>query len=206
MGKRLGVYLFGLALTAFGISLIILSRVGAGPFDIVAVGLNKHLGLTVGTWSIISQGCVVLLTSCIERKRPQWESVIAIIIRSWLLDFWLYLVFQGADFSSSAGIQWLSFVIGTVSVGSGIGCYVLAEFPKTPVDGLMIAIQQRFRWSFNKARTIIESTAGLVGFLLGGPVGIGTIIIALGLGRLVQFTNGWMKKWYQRPQATMTGS
>jgi uncharacterized protein len=194
VGKRLVIYLVGLIITAFGIAMIILSSVGAGPWDTVAVGLNKHLGLTIGMWSIISQGMVVLLTGVIERKRLQYGSVVAILIRSAFLDAWLYLVFSKIDLTSSWEIQWLSFVIGVMAVGVGIGIYVEADLPKSPIDGLMIALMERFGWSLNVSRIMIESSAVLMGFLLGGPVGVGTIMIAIMLGKIVQISNGSVKK------------
>lgn len=68
MSKRIGIYLGGLALTALGIAIIILSLIGAGPWDTVAVGLNMHAGLTIGTWSIITQVIFTVITWIIEKR------------------------------------------------------------------------------------------------------------------------------------------
>ena len=100
MGKRIGIYLVGLAVAALGIALIILSLLGAGQWDSVAVGLTNYFGLTIGTWSIISQLFFTLVTWIIEKIRFRIESVIPIVIRSWFLDIWIYFVFRNADFSS----------------------------------------------------------------------------------------------------------
>lgn len=205
MGKRISVYVLGLGITAFGIALIILSKFGAGPWDMVSVGLNKHIGFTIGTWAI-TQALVVLLTSIIERKRPQWESIAAILIRSVMLDGWLYGVFRGMDFSVTWGMQCLSYSIGVLAVGSGIGIYVQAGFARTPVDSMMIALHNRFGWSLSKARTGIESSALLIGLGLGGPVGLGTFIVALSLGSIVQTTNRWMQRVYHYPKIPVTKS
>jgi uncharacterized membrane protein YczE len=194
VGKRIGIYLGGLAITAFGISLVILSMAGAGPWDTVAVGLNKHFGYTIGMWVIVSQAIVVLLTGLIERKRPSWGSIVTIVIRSWMLDAWIYLVFRNADFSSSLEMQWLSLFVGVILSGVGIGIYVEAKFPKAPIDGLMIALQNQLGWTLTVSRTVIESSAAMLGFLLGGPVGLGTLVIVLTLGKIIQVSNQIMKK------------
>ncbi|MBD1381040.1 YczE/YyaS/YitT family protein [Metabacillus arenae] len=194
MGKRIWIYLMGLAVTALGIALIILSAAGAGPLDTISVGLTKHFGLTIGIWSIISQVFLAFLTWIIERKRLPVESFIPIIIRSWFLDAWIYIVFNNIDFSASWEMQWLSFMIGVIALGLGIGIYIEAKFPKTPVDGLMIAIHNRFGLSLSISRIIIETSAVLIGFLLGGPVGLGTLIVALTLGRIIQASNHSIKK------------
>lgn len=194
MGKRIGVYLVGLAINALGIALIIYSAVGAGAWDTVAIGLNHRLSLTIGICSVLVQVFVVLLTGVIERKRLQYESIIAIIIRSIFLDAWILLVFNGVGQLDSWGMQWLFFGLGIISMGIGIGIYVEAKFPKSPIDGLMLALHNRFHWSINRSRIVVELSGALFGFLLGGPVGLGTLMIALFVGRIIQASNLRMKK------------
>lgn len=194
MGKRLVVYLVGLAINALGIALIIFSAVGAGSWDTVAIGLNHHWGLTIGTCSIAIQVLVIFTTGIVERKRLQYGSIIAIVIRSLFLDAWIYLVFNHLKLSSSFEVQWLLFLLGMISIGVGIGIYVEAHFPKSPIDGLMLALHHRFDWSLNVSRIVVELAGVFFGFLLGGPVGFGTLIIALFVGKIIQITNKKINK------------
>ena len=194
MGKRIGIYLIGLAINALGIALIIFSTVGAGAWDTVAIGLNHSWGLTIGICTVITQVLVVLAIGIIERKRLQYESIIAIIIRSIFLDAWIYLVFNHIDLAASWEIQWLYFIFGIISMGVGIGIYMEAHFPKSPIDGLMLAIHNRFKWSINTSRIVVELSGAVIGFILGGPVGLGTLIIALFVGKIIQMTNIKIKK------------
>ena len=205
MGRRISIYVVGLAITALGIALVILSTVGTGPWDTVAIGLNLHLGLTIGTWSLISQACLVLITGVIERRRPRYEAIIPIVIRSIFLDVWGYIVFGNVHFTSWE-MQWLSLLLGVILSGVGIGIYMEARFPKTPVDGLMAALQNRFGWSMNISRLVIEISGVLIGFLLGGPVGAGTLVIALSLGKIIQTTNGVMKRKFNKEQMYFSNS
>lgn len=69
-----------------------------------------------------------------------------------------------------------------------------ANLPKTPIDGMMVAISNRFGWSFNIVRMGIEGTGAVIGFILGGPVGLGTLVIALLLGKIIQVVNNRMKR------------
>ncbi|OLN24271.1 BCR, YitT family protein [Domibacillus antri] len=199
MGKRLVVYFVGLFITALGIALIVHTQAGAGPWDSVAVGLKLHFGLTIGLWSIIAQACVVIITALVERARFQFESILAIIIRSWFLDLWYYIILKDIEFTSSPAMQWTTFALGVCAVGTGIGIYVEARLPKTPLDGLMIALHNAFGWSFSTARAIIELSGVALGFLLGGPVGIGTVIIAFVLGRIISMVNRRVKKYIAIP-------
>ena len=164
MGKRIGIYLAGLMINTFGCALIIFSAVGAGAWDAVAIGLNQHLGLTIGTCIIGIQALVVIMTAIIERQGLQYGSVIAIIIRSIFLDAWIYLVFNQLELSSAWELQWLNFILGIIFMGVGIGIYVEAHFPKSPIDGLMIAIHERFHLSINVSRMIVESVGVIFRF------------------------------------------
>lgn len=202
MTKRISIYLGGLALTALGIALVILSLVGAGPWDTVAVGLNKHLGLTIGTWSILTQVIFTLITWGLEKTRLRIESVIPIFIRSVFVDFWFYIVLGNINFSTSWELQVVSFLLGLFCAGIGIGIYMEVNLPKTPIDGMMVAISNRFEWSFNKVRMGIECTGALLGFILGGPVGIGTLVIALLIGKIIQAVNNRMKRVMQVSDTT----
>ncbi|GAE34844.1 YczE/YyaS/YitT family protein [Halalkalibacter akibai] len=203
MKKRLIIYLVGLCITALGISLIILSQAGAGPMDMVAVGLNQHLGLTIGVWAILSQAVLVLITGAIEWKRLQLESIIAIVVRSWFLDFWIYIALKDIPFTATWGSQWLTFLLGIVAVGLGIGIYLEARLPRTPIDGLMLAIHNRTGWSLSVSRILIEAGAAIAGYLLGGPIGLGTILIVLILGRIIQFTNKKVKQLLRNPSVAV---
>jgi uncharacterized membrane protein YczE len=192
--KRIAVYLIGLALNALGIAIIIHSAVGAGSWDAVAIGAQHYLGLTIGICSVIIQILVVFTTKIIERKRLQYGAIIAIMIRSMFLDAWTYLVFNHFSSPASWEMQWLYFLLGTLSVGVGIGIYIEAHFPKSPIDGLMMAFHHRFHWSINFSRIVCEGAGVLFGLILGGPVGLGTIIIALGVGRVIQYVNSLVKR------------
>lgn len=195
MGKRIGIYVVGLAITALGIAFIIRSLVGAGPWDTVAVGLTKHFGITIGTWSVISQVVFTLITWFIEKTRFKIESIIPIVVRSCFLDIWFYFVFKEATFTISWELQWIYFTLGLILAGVGMGIYMEAKFPKTPIDGLMVALSNRFGWSLSFSRMNIEVGGVLIGFLLGGPVGLGTLVTALFLGRIIQTSNRIIKKF-----------
>ena len=194
MGKRIAIYLVGLAITSLGMACIILTYIGAGPWDAVAVGFTNHLGLTIGFWSIVSQAMFILVTWILERTRVRFDSIIPIVIRSCFLDIWIYFVLGNVHFSSSLESQWFTFILGLVLAGLGMGIYLEAKFPKTPVDGLMVAISNRFNWTLSKSRVGIEACGAMIGFLLGGPVGLGTVVIALFLGKIIQISNNRFKK------------
>ncbi|MGN7393287.1 YczE/YyaS/YitT family protein [Peribacillus frigoritolerans] len=200
MKRRLTIYITGLAITALGIALIVRSIVGAGPWDSVAVGLKLHFGLTIGMWSIISQVFLILFTAVIEKARVRIESVLVIVVRSWFLDFWYYIALANLDASNSLALQWFIFALGVFTIGVGISIYMEAKFPSSPIDGLMIALSERFNLSISTSRLFIEASGLIIGYLFGGPVGVGTIIVALTLGRIIQTSNRLLRKYLLKPQ------
>lgn len=200
MRIRLTIYITGIAITALGIALIVRSIVGAGPWDSVAVGLKLHFGLTIGMWSIISQFFLILLTAIVEKARVRIESVFVIMVRSWFLDFWYYVALANLNVSHSLVLQWFIFALGVFTIGIGISIYMEAKFPSSPIDGLMIALSKRFNLSIISSRLFIESSGLFIGYLLGGPVGIGTIIVALTLGLIIQTSNRLLRKYLLKPQ------
>ena len=189
MAKRIVIYLIGLSITALGSALVILSDVGTGPLDSAVVALNRIFGLTIGMWGFITQVIIIMIVMVIERRRPRLGSIVTLMIRSWILDIWFYLVLGNINLTSTWELQWFSFIMGTLALGIGIGIYMEAKFPRMPVDALMIAIHNRFKLSLNTSRVTIECLFALFGFILGGPVGIGTLIIAITLGRIIQLSN-----------------
>jgi uncharacterized membrane protein YczE len=200
MKRRLTIYITGLAITALGIALIVRSIVGAGPWDSVAVGLKLHFGLTIGMWSIISQVFLILFTAVIEKARVRIESVLVIVVRSWFLDLWYYIALANLDASNSLALQWVIFALGVLTIGVGISIYMEAKFPSSPIDGLMIALSERFNLSISTSRLFIEASGLIIGYLFGGPVGVGTIIVALTLGRIIQTSNRLLRKYLLKLQ------
>ncbi len=196
--KRISFYLIGLLIACLGIAMIIYSKIGAGPWDAVFVGLNTKFGLTIGTWAIITQIILVFIAALIGKKRPEYECIITILLRGWFLDFWFYIGLKNLNLSTTITMQWTNFILGTILLGLGIGTYVVSKYPKTPVDGLMITLQETFNWSLRVSRTVVEIAAVIIAFLLQGPVGWGTLILAVLLGQIVQTTNNNMKKIYNK--------
>lgn len=198
MVKRTSIYLIGLIITALGIALIVRSPFGTGPWDTVGVGMSDLFGWTIGTWTIITQGVLVFITAILERARPRMEAALVVVVRSWFLDIWFYVILVNVSFPSSLLGQLIVFMIGVFCVGLGIGIYIEAKFPNSPIDELMIAISIRFKLRLNPARRLLEFSGMAIGFLIGGPVGIGTIIIAVILGNIIQQTNRWTKQILRR--------
>lgn len=192
MAKRITYYLVGLAIACLGVCFLIHSKVGAGPWDVVNIGLTERFGLTLGTWMGLWQAFFLLVNALLLKRRPEFESIITIIIWGMIIDFWMGIVLKNLDLTKAPLIiKWSLFSLGVLLIGMGVGIYLTADLPKMPYDGTMVALSRKFNLSFTITRTMLEGSAVVLSFIVGGSVGIGigTIIIFLVIGHIVQFFN-----------------
>jgi uncharacterized membrane protein YczE len=85
-------------------------------------------------------------------------------------------------------------LLGVAVIALGSGLYLAADLGPGPRDGLMTGLHHRFGWSIRRSRTVVELAVLLLGFLLGGTIGVGTVTFALGIGPLVQVALGWFDR------------
>lgn len=176
-------YLGGMVILSFGIGMTIRGEYfGIGPWDVLHYGLTETIGLTIGTWSIITGFLLVLLMMIIYRRIPKIGTWINMIVIGVFIDISLLLLPTVSTFAETLTM----FVAGVIIMGIGIGIYIAPNMGAGPRDSLMLILMDKLGMSINSARITMEVTVAIAGWLLGGPVGVGTVIIALGLGALVQ--------------------
>lgn len=172
----------GLIVLALGVACTIKgSALGVGSWDVLHIGLANY-SLTIGTWSIITGFIILLLGASINKEIPKIGTWINMLSVGLFIDFfnWLLPDVEGLV------LQTMMFFVGIMLLGFGCGMYIIANFGAGPRDSLMILLTQKLGWSVTKARTVIEVTVAIVGFAIGGPVGIGTLFMAVGLGPIIQ--------------------
>ena len=195
---RYAMFVLGLFIGAFGCVLAIKANLGVAPWDTFHIGLQKTFGLTIGIWSQIV-GVVVILSSYLVAKiKPTFGMFLNMICFGSFLDLilWLNIV---PEFES-LWLRLLVFLLGVVVMTIGIGMYLSPRLGAGPRDSFMLAMNERLGWSIQKVRLIIEVTVLIAGAALGGPVSIGTVLIAVLTGPMIQrtipFWQSVMKKQY----------
>ncbi len=194
---RYFMFILGLAVGAFGCVLTIKANLGVAPWDTFHIGLQKTFGLTIGIWSQIVGAVIILLSYFLAKIKPGVPTLLNMICFGLFLDMFLWL-----DFVPEVTIFWqriLLFLIGLLIMCVGIGMYLSPRLGAGPRDSFMLALNERTDWSIQKVRMIIEVTVLVVGALFGGPVSIGTVLIALLTGPLIQRTIPFWEKRMQKP-------
>ena len=180
--RRLVQLYAGLVLFGVSSSMLLLAGLGVDPWDVFHQGLSRRLGLGVGTWSIII-GAAVLLLWIPLRQRPGFGTLSNVLVVGLVID--LMLDFVPPVHALPAQI--VVMVGGVVLNGIATGAYIGAGLGPGPRDGLMTGLAARGH-SIRVVRTSIELTVLLTGWLLGGTVGVGTVVYALAIGPLAHLT------------------
>lgn len=173
----------GLACFGIGIAFFVRSRIGVPPWDVFHQGIARLTGLPLGT-NIIIVSFFVLILWIPLRIRPG----LGTIMNALEIGFVENLAQDLIPRSDSIVVRILFVVAGMCAISAGSGLYIGAQFGSGPRDGLMIGLNQRFGWSIRASRTVVEVAVMLVGLALGGTVGVGTFVFALGIGPMVQVT------------------
>ena len=178
--KTLFYLCLGLIFFGFGEGLLIVSGIGASPWNVLHQGIAISLSLSVGTIAFLVSFLVLLLWYFLDQKIGI-GTIINFIIIAIMIDTTIYYLDKPDEFF----LQLLMILAGILIVGFGTAMYLIANLGAGPRDGLMTGLQKKTDASIFSVRTSIEIIVVLVGWFLGGVVGIGTLLYALGIGSTV---------------------
>ncbi len=182
LGRRLPQLYLGLFGYGFSMAMMIKANLGLDPWDVLHQGLARYLPFSFGTITIII-GAIVLLLWIPLRQWPGLGTISNVIVIGVSADFGLW-VLPAPD---SLVIRIVFMVVAVVANGLAGAAYLGTYFGPGPRDGLMTGLVARSGGSVRLIRTGIELTVLVIGFLLGGTVGVGTVLYAIAIGPLVQF-------------------
>jgi uncharacterized membrane protein YczE len=178
---RVAVLLAGLVLYGFSMALMIRAGLGLDPWDVFHQGLSRRTGMSIGTATAVV-GVVVLLAWIPLRNRPGVGTVANVVVISVTVDVCLAVLPEAS--TPAVQVAWMLAAVVLNALATVL--YIGAGLGPGPRDGLMTGLVARTGRSVRLVRTGIEATVLTAGWLLGGTVGVGTVVYALGIGPLVQ--------------------
>jgi uncharacterized membrane protein YczE len=185
MLARLPGLLVGLVAFGLGIALMVQSGLGLGPWEAFHQGIGRLTGQELGTISVVL-GLPILALWWPLGERPGIGTLLNVVLIGTATNAGVAVL----PLAVGVPAQVLMMLAGVVTIGIGSGLYLGADLGPGPRDGLMTGLHHRFGWSIRRARTVIELSVLAAGYLLGGTIGIGTLVFALGIGPLVQLFLG----------------
>lgn len=191
MIRRLVALFAGLWLYGFSMAVMIRAAVGLDPWDVFHQGVTRHVPMSFGTVTIVT-GAVVLLAWIPLRQRPGFGTLSNVVLVGVSVDVGLWLLPEWESLPVRLGAMMLAVVLNALAsvlyIGAGLG--------PGPRDGLMTGLVRRTGLSVRLVRTTIEVSVLITGWLLGGGVGLGTVVYAVAIGPLIQamipLVNGWL--------------
>lgn len=187
LGLRIPQLLLGLALYGVSMALLIRGALGVMPWDVLHQGLARHVPLTFGQIVILTS-LVVLLIWVPLRQPPGLGTLANAVLIGLVVDPVLSWVDQPEGWPARIGLMTAGIVLNALATAMYIG----AQLGPGPRDGLMTGLARTTGGSIRMVRTLIEVGVVVVGFVLGGVLGVGTVLYALLIGPLTQAMLPWL--------------
>ena len=177
--KKITIFYLVLGLIFFGIgeALLVTANIGVSPWFVLHQGLAFKTGYSIGITTFIVSVVVLLLWFPLQQK-PGIGTILNAILISVVLDLSILILPYPTVFI----YQLIQVLIGILIIGIGSGFYLASNLGAGPRDGLMQGLVLKSNQSIALIRTLLELSAVGIGFYLGGIVGIGTVIYAIGIG------------------------
>ncbi|MBD1147973.1 hypothetical protein IDH28_03975 [Pelagibacterales bacterium SAG-MED31] len=187
------IYLIiGLSLFAIGETLLITANQGVSPWTVLAQGISFQFNFSIGISTFIISIIVLLFWYPLKQK-PGLGTILNVILISVVIDLSLPIL----PYPKTYFYQILQSIIAVFIVGLGSGFYLTANLGPGPRDGLMTGLQNLTNQPIALIRTILEVSAVIIGFYLGGIVGLGTLLFAFGIGPTVSISIYIVMKYFK---------
>ena len=187
LGRRVSQLLIGLAVYGVSMAMMIRSGLGLMPWDVLHYGIALHVPLTIGQVVIVMSFLVLLLWIPL-RQPPGLGTVLNAIVIGLAADAALTVLTT----PDSLAVR-VAYMIGAVLLnGLATAAYIGAQLGPGPRDGLMTGLVRRTGTSVRRVRTTMEVVVVVLGWVLGGVVGLGTVLYAVAIGPLTQHLLPWV--------------
>ncbi|MFS6814053.1 YczE/YyaS/YitT family protein [Citrobacter meridianamericanus] len=188
MLRRLLQLFIGLTLYGVSTAMFVRADLGADPWNVFHLGVANLVSMNIGV-VIIAVGVLVLLAWIPLHQRPGFGTLSNVIMIGLAADVALVVIPGFESLMARSGLLVSAVILNALATSLYIG----AGFGAGPRDGLMTGIHARTGWPVRRIRTAIEVSVLLIGWLLGGTVGVGTVLYALAIGPLIQICLPWFR-------------
>lgn len=184
LAARVGLTTVGLAIFAVGVVLNLQANVGLSPWQLLHYGMTLHTPLSFGQASQVV-GLVMVVAAWVAGVRPGFATIMNAVLVGWFTD----LLLDGGVVPQQQPdlVGYAMLVASLVVSGLGIATYIRAGLGAGPRDSFMLALMRLLGRGAGPSRIVMEVGATLIGFVLGGPLGVGTVLFAVGLGPAVGY-------------------
>ncbi|MFI3211911.1 MAG: YitT family protein [Eubacteriales bacterium] len=185
------VLFIGLCIAHLGVTLFVLANLGTDTFTVLIQGIANTFGLTIGTWHVIACITIMVLLLMTTEGYVKPGTVVCAFCGGWIIDFFSWALSPFINDQTSIIVRVVVLVLGVVILGVGMSVVIKSNSGTGPNDLVAIVLSDKvgskFKLQFRTVRIICDIVFVVLGFILGGVVGIGTIIAVVITGPIVQF-------------------
>ena len=185
------LYLLGVGIMPAGVVLTINAHMGAGGYDALNFILADILRIKTSYAIYGTAFLILLMAGAIRKSYPRIETFISSFLMGIFTDLWKTILngIEGTSFATSLMLM----IIGIIIVAFAAACYMISIFPTNPSDDLIVALNER-GCKISIAKISFDIICVILAFILGGEIGVGTIIITVFLGPVIDFFHGFISK------------
>lgn len=180
------LFITGLIILGFGARLLLLSDIGTSGIDALAIGIADLLNLSFGMVINFIGVTLIIIGAVLKRKGLEWKPIVTSILYGIIFDLWGGLLFNYFTSPTQSFYKGIMFLTGLIIAALGGALYILMDVSTSSLDYLMLAIKDRFHFSIQNSRILLETLLVIGAWLVRGPIGIGTICIMLLFGPILQ--------------------
>jgi len=184
LAKKFLMLMVGIFLISLGVCLYVQADVGAEPFTVLAQGVACFTGLQFGRAMQYLNIIIILVILVADRRRIGLGTLLSAILVGLFAD----TLMNWIPHASSTLMGALMLMAAVIVMGVGVGIFITADLGEGAVEGLMLLIHRRTGLEVRWARILMDSGCVLVGALLGGSIGVGTLVGAFCTGPVIQET------------------
>jgi len=180
--KHVILYLIGVGIMPLGVVLTINAHLGSGGYDALNFALADKLKINTSIAIYGTAFIILIITAVIRRGFPRIQTFISSFLLGIFTDLWkaAFKGIEGTDILSSS----VMFIAGMIVIGFAVACYMISIFPTNPSDDFLVALKEK-NWNIGLAKILLDGTCVVLALLLGGEIGVGTIICTFGLGPVI---------------------
>ncbi len=180
----------GLFLTALGIIITIKANIGYAPWEVFHVGLSNTIGLSFGVTTIIV-GIVLAVIVTLLGEKMGFGTILSMVMTGMFAD--IILITNLIPIAENFAIGCIMLIAGLFIISLGTYFYIKTAYGVGPRDNLMVVLKRKTKIPVGVCRFLVEFLVTAIGWLLGGMVGIGTIISVIAIGFCIQLTFRWLR-------------
>ena len=188
------ILLLGICAISFGAALFILSNIGSDPFNVFMQGLSNVGGLSIGQFNVIVSFIYVVIIFFWDRTYLKLGTLISLVTLGPGIDYSIYLLEPLFSTQVAYWIKFVSMMIGSCFISFGVALIYSAKIGMVPNDTLPVIMSDKLSLPFKWVRVAYDVSVVIIGVILGGIFGIGTIFCALATGPLIAFFLPYVEK------------